>query len=122
MNSTSNDLSYSSFINFLDWVSSKGIIKSATVSALRAASNKVFGILDDDEKSNRSLIDVFGYKPNSEIEWLDINLEEMIVKSYVFMRDVIAQITGIELEEEFKTDTAELLEYVTDYLSPDILK
>ena len=79
-------------------------------------------ILDNNQKGNRSLIDDYGYKPNSEIEWIKINLEEMIIKAYVFQLDVISQITGHELEEELKDEGNDLNKYVKDMLIPEILR
>jgi hypothetical protein len=57
MNNYSKDLSYNSLIIFLDWTASKGLMKSSTVSALKAASNKVLGILEDEEKEDISKIE-----------------------------------------------------------------
>jgi len=78
-------------------------------------------IVDNNKQGNRSLIDEHGYKPNSEIEWIEIDLEEMIIKAYVFQLDVISQITGHALEDEYKVEGEELIKY-KELLIPEILR
>lgn len=53
-----NDLSFDNFLQFLDWTAQKGKIKSSTVSALKVASNKVLGVLENEEKKDLSKIDL----------------------------------------------------------------
>ena len=47
-------------IEFLDYLARKGMLNSNTMSARKAAVNKVFGILDDEEAKDLSSIDFEG--------------------------------------------------------------
>ena len=56
------------FMEFLDWISQKGLMSPNTISARRAAASKVLAILDDEEAQDVTKLDVddlmrrFGYK------------------------------------------------------------
>ena len=51
-----NDYSRASLIQFLDYLAEKGMVKQATVSARKAASSAILGILDEQEAADlRSL-------------------------------------------------------------------
>ena len=54
----SKSKSLDELLSFLDWAAQKGVMKSATVSAMKAASNKVLGGLDEKTKQDLSTIDV----------------------------------------------------------------
>jgi hypothetical protein len=56
------------FMEFLDWISQKGLMSPNTISSRRAAASKVLAILDDEEAQDVTKLDVddlmrrFGYK------------------------------------------------------------
>ncbi|MFQ5627585.1 MAG: hypothetical protein ACE5I1_02400 [bacterium] len=58
MSQNSKNQSLNEMLSFLDWAAQKGIMKSATASAMKAASNKVLGGLDENTKKDLSKIDV----------------------------------------------------------------
>lgn len=51
-------LSRSDLMAFLDYLASKGLVNQATASARKAAVNKVLGVLDDDEATDVSKLDL----------------------------------------------------------------
>ena len=56
------------FMEFLDWISQKGLMSPNTISSRRAAASKVLAILDNEEAQDVTKLDVddlmrrFGYK------------------------------------------------------------
>jgi hypothetical protein len=56
------------FMAFLDWIAQKGLMAPNTISARKAAVNKVLAILDDDDAQDVTALDVddlmrrFGYR------------------------------------------------------------
>lgn len=58
MSQNTNNLSFDSLMSFLDWVAEKGMMKSTTASALKAATNKVLSVLDENDRNDLSKIDI----------------------------------------------------------------
>ena len=58
MSTTSKELSFNDLLSFLDWVAKIGKMKPSTARALKAASNKVLEILNENEKSDLSKINI----------------------------------------------------------------
>jgi len=54
----SNDRSLRGFIRFLDYLGEKGLLNSSTASTRKAAANKVFEVLSDDEKIDVLAVDL----------------------------------------------------------------
>lgn len=52
------DMSKRALLEFLEYAGSKGLMNSATVSARRAAVNKVLGILEEDEAADVTTLDL----------------------------------------------------------------
>lgn len=55
-----NERSREKLLEFLDYLASKGLMAGATVSARKAAVNKVLGILPDEEASDVTQLDLDG--------------------------------------------------------------
>lgn len=52
------DLSRSALLEFLDYLAAKGLMSKATVSARKAAAGQILGILEDDEASDVTSLDL----------------------------------------------------------------
>lgn len=79
-------------------------------------------IRDIDNPSHRSLIDDCGFAPESEVEWLDLDIEGYIAKGFVFQVDVISQLTGGEFPDRLHADEDDVIELVKDFLIPEVLQ
>ncbi len=53
-----NSRSRSELLDFLDYLARKGLMNKATVSARKAAANKVLSVLDDSEAEDVSILDI----------------------------------------------------------------
>ena len=58
MSQNTESFGLEAMLSFLDWAAQKGVMKSATAGALKAASNKVLGGLAEDKKLDLSTVDV----------------------------------------------------------------
>jgi hypothetical protein len=79
-------------------------------------------IIDDDQPSNRSLIDDCGFEAGKEIRYLDLDLELYIAKAFFFQNALIEQVTGYSSEIEIPDTDEGRIQTVDRLLFPDALR
>ena len=78
-------------------------------------------IVDNQSRSHRSLIDVYGYQPNCQVVDLPIHLPTKIAEAYAFQMDLLEKETGFPGEVSGQTGP-EILTTIEPWLSPNVLK
>jgi hypothetical protein len=103
------------FLDFLDWMSEKGLMAKSTVATRKAAASKVLGILDDDQAADVTTLDLDdvmrrftnlegkGYTPGSLTTYLS-RLRSALDDFKLYLDNPMSFRPGVQSRERRKPD------------------